>query len=30
MSIKDQEWASELRRADERANEMRHKYEELV
>jgi len=30
MTIKDQEWASELRRADERANELRHKYEELV
>ena len=30
MTIKDQEWASELRRADERANELRHKYDELV
>ena len=30
MSIKDQEWAQELRRADERANELRHKYEDLV
>ena len=30
MTIKDQEWANELRRADERANELRHKYEELV
>ena len=28
--IKDQEWANELRRADERANEMRLKYDELV
>ena len=28
--IKDQEWATELRRADERANEMRLKYDELV
>ena len=30
MTIKDQEWAAELRRADERANELRHKYEDLV
>ena len=30
MTIKDQEWAVELRRADERANEIRHKYDELV
>ena len=30
MTIKDQEWANELRRADERANELRHKYEEIV
>ena len=30
MTIKDQEWANELRRADERANEMRNKYDELV
>ena len=30
MSIKDQEWANELRRADERANELRNKYDELV
>ena len=30
MTIKDQEWAGELRRADERANELRHKYDELV
>jgi len=30
MTIKDQEWANELRRADERANELRHKYEDLV
>ena len=30
MTIKDQEWAAELRRADERANELRHKYDELV
>ena len=30
MSIKDHEWAQELRRADERANELRHKYEDLV
>ena len=30
MTIKDQEWAVELRRADERTNEIRHKYDELV
>lgn len=30
QAVKDQEWANELRRADERANELRHKYEELV
>jgi len=30
MTIKDQEWANELRRADERANELRRKYDELV
>lgn len=28
--MKDHEWANELRRADERTNELRHKYEELV
>jgi len=30
LTLKDHEWATELRRADERANELRHKYEELV
>ena len=28
--IREQEWANELRRADERSNEIRTKYEELV
>lgn len=28
--IRDQEWAKELRRADERATEIRSKYQELV
>lgn len=30
MTIKDQEWANELRRADERANELRQKYDDIV
>lgn len=30
MTLKDQEWANELRRSDERANELRAKYDELV
>ena len=30
FGIREQEWANELRRADERANEIRTKYEELV
>ena len=30
VGIREQEWANELRRADERANEIRVKYEELV
>ena len=30
QTIKDQEWANELRRADERANELRQKLDSLV
>lgn len=30
VGIREQEWANELRRADERANEIRHKYEDLM
>ena len=30
VGLREQEWANELRRADERSNEVRQKYEELV
>ena len=30
VGIREQEWANELRRADERGNEIRTKYEDLV
>ncbi len=30
VGIREQEWANELRRADERANEVRNKYDDLV